>query len=64
MLPAMSVIETFRKLTPAQRHTFVAAFLGWTMDSLDFFLLVFCMKAIASEFHAQTSAVVGAVVLT
>ena len=64
MLPAMSVIETFRKLTPAQRHTFVAAFLGWTMDSLDFFLLVFCIKAIAGEFHAQTSAVVGGVVLT
>ena len=60
----MSVIETFRKLTPAQRHTFVAAFLGWTMDSLDFFLLVFCIKAIAGEFHAQTSAVVGGVVLT
>jgi SHS family lactate transporter-like MFS transporter len=44
--------------------TFLAAFLGWTMDSLDFFLLVFCVKAIAAEFHTEPSAVMGAVFLT
>ncbi|MGO9316843.1 MAG: MFS transporter [Terracidiphilus sp.] len=60
----MSVLNDFRRLTRAQRHTFVAAFLGWTMDSLDFFLLVFCVKAIAAEFHTQPSAVLGAVFLT
>jgi SHS family lactate transporter-like MFS transporter len=60
----MSVLNDFRRLTPSQRHTFVAAFLGWTMDSLDFFLLVFCVKAIASEFHTLPSAVLGAVFLT
>jgi SHS family lactate transporter-like MFS transporter len=60
----MSVMNHFRQLTGPQRHTFVAAFLGWTLDSLDFFLLIFCVKAIAGEFHTQPSAVMGAVFMT
>jgi SHS family lactate transporter-like MFS transporter len=60
----MSVLNDFRRLTAAQRRTFLAAFLGWTMDSLDFFLLVFCIKAIATDFHTLPSAVLGAVFLT
>jgi SHS family lactate transporter-like MFS transporter len=60
----MSVISDFRHLTRPQRNTFVAAFLGWTLDSLDFFLLIFCVKAIAGEFRTQPSAVLGAVFLT
>ncbi len=64
MLPAMSVIEHFRRLSSQQRHTFLAAFLGWTLDSLDFFLLIFCVKAIAGEFHTQPSEVLGAVFMT
>jgi MFS transporter, SHS family, lactate transporter len=62
--PAMSVVGQFQQLTRAQRHAFLAAFLGWTLDSLDFFLLVFCVKAIATEFRTQPSAVLGAVFLT
>ena len=64
MLRPMSVIEHFRRLTSAQRHVFAAAFLGWTLDSLDFFLLIFCVKAIASDFKAMPSAVLGAVFMT
>jgi MFS transporter, SHS family, lactate transporter len=60
----MSILGHLRKLTRPQRHAFVAAFLGWTLDSLDFFLLVFCVKAIAGEFRVQPSAVLGAVFLT
>jgi SHS family lactate transporter-like MFS transporter len=60
----MSFVDDFRRLTRSQRHTFVAAFLGWTMDSLDFFILIFCVPAIAGEFHTQPSAVLGAVFLT
>jgi MFS transporter, SHS family, lactate transporter len=60
----MSVVEHFSRLTAAQRHAFIAAFLGWTLDSLDFFLLVFCVKAIAGEFKTQPSAVLGAVFWT
>jgi len=64
ILALMSVLNDFRRLTRPQRHTFLAAFLGWTMDSLDFFLLIFCVKAIAVDFHTQPSAVLGAVFLT
>lgn len=60
----MFVAEHFRRLTSAQRHVFAAAFLGWTLDSLDFFLLIFCVKAIAAEFKTLPSAVLGAVFLT
>lgn len=60
----MSVLGHFRQLTSAQRHTFVAAFLGWTLDSLDFFILIFCAPAIAQEFHTKPSAIQGAVFLT
>src|ERR1035438_2842799 len=55
---------SFRRLTRPQRHTFVAAFLGWTLDSLDFFILIFCVPAIAGEFHTKASAVMGAVFMT
>lgn len=60
----MSVLSQFQSLTRPQRHAFAAAFLGWTLDSLDFFLLVFCVKAIAGEFRTQPSTVLGAVFLT
>jgi MFS transporter, SHS family, lactate transporter len=59
-----SVLTDFRRLTGPQRHTFLAGFLGWTMDSLDFFILIFCVPAIAREFHTQPSAILGAVFLT
>jgi SHS family lactate transporter-like MFS transporter len=60
----MSVLNDFRRLTRAQRHTFLAGFLGWTMDSLDYFILILCAPAIATEFHTRPSAVMGAVFLT
>ncbi len=60
----MSFLQDFQRLTSAQRHTFLASFLGWTLDSLDFFLLVFCVKAIASDFHTRPSAVLVAVFWT
>ena len=59
-----SVTANFSRLTGTQRHTFLAAFLGWTMDSLDFFILIFCVPAIAKEFNTQPSAILGAVFLT
>jgi SHS family lactate transporter-like MFS transporter len=59
-----SVLSHFQRLSSAQRHTFLAAFLGWTLDSLDFFILTFCVSAIAAEFHTQVSAVMGGVFLT
>lgn len=64
MLPPVTVLSPFRQLTRSQRHVILAAFLGWTLDSLDFFLLIFCVNAIAGEFHTKPSTVLGAVFLT
>ena len=60
----MSLIHDFKRLSPVQRHTFIASFLGWTLDSLDFFLLIFCVKAISTDFGAKPSDVLSAVFLT
>jgi SHS family lactate transporter-like MFS transporter len=60
----MSVLKDFERLSGPQRHTFLAAVLGWTMDSLDYFLLILCVPAIAAEFHTKPSAVMSAVFLT
>jgi len=54
----------WRGLTAPQRHAFVASFLGWTLDSFDYFLLVFSLSAISIEFHASTINVAEALSLT
>ena len=51
-------------LTRGQRNAFLASMLSWTLDALDFFLLIFCIPAIAGEFHAQVARVAEAVFLT
>jgi SHS family lactate transporter-like MFS transporter len=39
---------------PADRNAAVlAGFLGWTLDAFDFFLVVYCLTAIARDFHAS-----------
>src|ERR1700683_5489179 len=57
----MEFIGHFRRLTPVQRNTFIACFLGWSLDAFDFFILTLCISAIATEFQTQVSAVGGAV---
>jgi SHS family lactate transporter-like MFS transporter len=54
----------FRQLTSVQRNTFVACFLGWSLDAFDFFILVFCVSAIATEFNTKVSAIAEAIFLT
>jgi len=44
--------------------TILAAFLGWTLDAFDFFLLTFLLKDIAEEFGVETPAVAYALFLT
>jgi SHS family lactate transporter-like MFS transporter len=60
----MDLLGPFRRLTPAQRKTFVACFLGWSLDAFDFFILVFCVASIAAEWKAQVSAVAEAIFWT
>ena len=60
----MSVLADLRGLTPQQRNTIIASYLGWTLDAFDFFILVFVLKDIAKEFNTDVSAVSVAVFLT
>jgi len=60
----MEFIGRLRRLTAVQRNTFVACFLGWSLDAFDFFILVFCVSALASEFHMKASEVLEANFLT
>ena len=60
----MNFFSHFRQLTSVQRNTFVACFLGWSLDAFDFFILVFCVSAIATEFNTKVSAIAEAIFLT
>jgi SHS family lactate transporter-like MFS transporter len=57
-------IEALSGWTREQKHVVVASFLGWTLDAFDFFLLVFVLKDIATEFHTEISNVTVAILLT
>lgn len=60
----MEFVGHFRRLTPVQRNTFLACFLGWSLDAFDFFILVFCVSALAAQFHLKPSEVLEANFLT
>ena len=47
-----------------QRMAVWAAYLGWTLDAFDFFLLVFSIKAIAETFGTDKTSVIQAVFYT
>jgi SHS family lactate transporter-like MFS transporter len=54
----------FRSLSSRQRHAFAACFLGWSLDAFDYFILVFCVSAVAADFRVARSEVVEALALT
>ncbi len=60
----MEFIGHFRRLTPVQRNTFTACFLGWSLDAFDFFILTFCVSAIATQFQTKVSVVAEAIFWT
>ena len=60
----MEFLGHFQRLTPVQRNTFIACFLGWSLDAFDFFILVFCVSALATQFQVRVSAVTEAIFLT
>src|ERR1039458_3980514 len=60
----MEFIGHFRRLTPVQRNTFIACFLGWSLDAFDFFILIFCVSALATQFQTKVSAITEAIFLT
>ncbi len=52
-----SLFAHLQRLTRTQRNAFVACFLGWTLDAFDFFILTFCLSAVAKDFHVGTKQV-------
>jgi SHS family lactate transporter-like MFS transporter len=43
----MSIVTEWKTFNKQQRNAFVASYLGWTLDAFDFFLMVFCLRAVA-----------------
>ena len=60
----MGIVNEIRQLTASQRNAFLACFLGWSLDAFDFFILTFCLRAIAADFHTGLTQVAEAVFWT
>jgi len=60
----MSLAADLKSLTKSQRNAIWASYLGWTLDAFDFFLLLFMLGAIATEFHTDIKAMSEATFLT
>src|SRR5207244_5338064 len=60
----MEALRLFKSLNRAQRNTFIACFLGWTLDALDFFLLTFVFAPVAHEFGRTIPQVTFAITIT
>jgi hypothetical protein len=43
--------------TPAQRSAVIASFLAWVFDAFNFFLMVFVLHAVATEFGTPITGV-------
>ncbi|GBB95248.1 hypothetical protein RclHR1_00250046 [Rhizophagus clarus] len=56
--------KILRSLNKAQAITFAAAFLGWTLDSFDFFTVSFALPYIAKEFKMLPSKVSASITVT
>ena len=58
------MIDALRGWTSRQKHVVTASYLGWTLDAMDFFLLIFVFNEIAAEFHTTRGTVALATTLT
>ena len=60
----MQILSDLRELTPNQRNAVLFSFLGWTLDSFDFFIIVFVLRDIANEFKTDIPSVTATLFLT
>jgi SHS family lactate transporter-like MFS transporter len=60
----VEAFRLFKLLNRDQRNTFVACFLGWALDALDFFLVTFVLVPIGHDFGRSISKVAFAITLT
>lgn len=60
----MGIVAEWRSFDSRQKSAFLASFLGWTLDAFDFFLMVFVLRAVATEFGTSVKTVSVAITLT
>ncbi len=60
----MDAVRLFKSLDRVQRNTFVACFLGWALDALDFFLVTFVLVPLGHDFGQTIPKVAFAITLT
>ena len=60
----MSYLNALKELTPNQRNVVLSCFLGWTLDSFDFFIIVFVLRDIANEFKTDIPSVTATLFFT
>jgi SHS family lactate transporter-like MFS transporter len=61
---ATGIVQQWKTLTSPQRNAFIACFLGWSLDAFDFFVLTYCISAIATDFHVGVKEVTEALFWT
>lgn len=60
----MNAFRVWHELDAAAKRTFTAAFLGWTLDAFDFFLVTFVITQLAHDFARSIPEIAFAVTLT
>ena len=60
----MHALTLIRSLTRDQRNTFIASFLGWSLDAFDYFVVTFVVVRIAHDFKQAIATVTLAITLT
>src|SRR5438105_8677032 len=63
-IAGLEAIRLFKILNRDQRNTFVACFLGWALDALDFFLVTFVLVPLGHDFGQTIPKVAFAITLT
>lgn len=58
------MFDALRGWTSRQKHAVMASYLGWTLDAMDFFFLIFVLNQIAEEFNTTRTVVALATTLT
>ena len=58
------MFDALRGWNSRQKHAVAASYLGWTLDAMDFFFLIFVLNQIAEEFNTTRTVVALATTLT
>jgi len=60
----MNALSLMKSLNREQWNTFLASFLGWSLDAFDYFLVTFVTLRIANEFKVGLPAILFTLTLT